>query len=166
MNTAEAANVEGIFCNWNFNKAVVEWLTDIYGNGQQAVKVKRNGTLESSPLPFTLRNLSFQVWSENYQTRVTTRYKAENSSSWTIIPSNNGKSTEIISPNSTATLSISGDLVIENLTPGNSSDSNIITISASSNNIVGYEAVIPAQEKVPAPSKIENQKDVSHPGKE
>ncbi len=41
--------------------------------------------------------------------------------------------------NSTATLSISGDLVIENLTPGNSSDSNIITISASSNNIVGYD---------------------------
>ena len=105
VTTADATDVKGVFCNWNLNNAVVEWLTDTYGNGQQAVKVKRNGTLESSPLPFTLRNLSFQVWSENYQTRVTTRYKAENSSSWTIIPSNNGKSTEIISPNSTATLS-------------------------------------------------------------
>ena len=105
VTTADATDVKGVFCNWDLNNAVVEWLTDTYGNGQQAVKVKRNGTLESSPLPFTLRNLSFQVWSENYQTRVTTRYKAENSSSWTIIPSNNGKSTEIISPNSTATLS-------------------------------------------------------------
>ena len=102
--TADAANVKGIFCNWTFNKAVVEWLTDIYGNGQQAVKVNRNGTIESSPLPFSLHNLSFQVWSEDYQTRVTTRYKAEDTSSWTIIPSSNGKNTEIIDKNSTVTL--------------------------------------------------------------
>lgn len=104
VNTAEAANVKGIFCNWTFNKAVVEWLTDIYGNGQQAVKVNRNGTIESSPLPFSLHNLSFQVWSEDYQTRVTTRYKAEDTSSWTIIPSSNGKNTEIVDKNSTVTL--------------------------------------------------------------
>jgi len=102
--TADAANVKGIFCNWTFNKAVVEWLTDIYGNGQQAVKVNRNGTIESSPLPFSLHNLSFQVWSEDYQTRVTTRYKAEDTSSWTIIPSSNGKNTEIVDKNSTVTL--------------------------------------------------------------
>lgn len=36
-------------------------------------------------------------------------------------------------------INLSGDLVIENLVPGSSSDSNIITISASSNNIVGYD---------------------------
>ena len=104
VTTADATDVKGVFCNWDLNNAVVEWLTDTYGNGQQAVKVKRNGTLESSPLPFTLRNLSFQVWSENYQTRVTTRYKADETSSWTIIPSSNGKNTEIINMNSTATL--------------------------------------------------------------
>ncbi len=104
VNTAEAANVEGVFCNWNFNKAVVEWLTDIYGNGQQAVIVNRNGYIESSPLSKPLYNLSFKVWSENYQTRVTTRYKADETSSWTIIPSSNGKNTEIIDMNSTATL--------------------------------------------------------------
>lgn len=102
--TADAANVKGIFCNWTFNKAVVEWLTDIYGNGQQAVKVNRNGTIESSPLPFSLHNLSFQVWSEDYQTRVTTRYKAEDTNSWAIIPSSNGKNTEIVDKNSTVTL--------------------------------------------------------------
>jgi M6 family metalloprotease-like protein len=105
VTTTDATNVKGIFCNWTFNKAVVEWLTDIYGNGQQAVKVNRNGTIESSPLTMTLLNLSFQVWSENYQTRVTTRYKAEDTNSWTIITSSNGKSTEIIDKNSTATLS-------------------------------------------------------------
>ena len=104
VTTADATDVKGVFCNWNFNKAVVEWLTDIYGNGQQAVKVNRNGYIESSPLSKPLYNLSFKVWSENYQTRVTTRYKADETSSWTIIPSSNGKNTEIINMNSTATL--------------------------------------------------------------
>ena len=37
------------------------------------------------------------------------------------------------------TLDVSGDLLIESLVPGSSSDSNIITVSASSNNIVGYD---------------------------
>ena len=36
-------------------------------------------------------------------------------------------------------VNISDDLVIENLTPGTSSDSNIITVSVNSNNIVGYD---------------------------
>ena len=98
VTTADATDGKGVFCNWNLNNAVVEWLTDTYGNGQQAVKVKRNGTLESSPLPFTLRNLSFQVWSENYQTRVTTRYKAENSSSWTIIPATTARAQKLSLP--------------------------------------------------------------------
>jgi hypothetical protein len=37
------------------------------------------------------------------------------------------------------TLDVSGDLLIESLVPGSSSDSNVITVSASSNNIVGYD---------------------------
>lgn len=40
---------------------------------------------------------------------------------------------------STLTLSVSGDLFINNLVPGSSSDSNIITINARSNNSAGYE---------------------------
>lgn len=107
VTTADATGVKGVFCNWNLKDAVVEWLTDNYGYGQQAVMIKRNGTLESSVLPFTLHNLSFTVWSGDYQTRVTTRYKAADDSSWTIITSSNGKSTEIINKNSSAVLSYS-----------------------------------------------------------
>jgi len=107
VTTANATDVKGVFCNWNLKDAVVEWLTDSYGYGQQAVMIKRNGTLESAVLPITLHNLSFTVWSEDYQTRVTTRYKAADDSSWTIIPSKNGKSTEIIDKNSSAVLSYS-----------------------------------------------------------
>ena len=104
VTSTNASNVKGVFCNWNFKDAVVESLNDTYGNGQQAVKVKRNGSIESSALPITLHNLSFRVWSEGYQTRVTTRYKAADENSWTIISSNNGKNTEIIAPNSAVTL--------------------------------------------------------------
>jgi hypothetical protein len=104
VTSTNASNVKGVFCNWNFKDAVVESLNDTYANGQQAVKVKRNGSIESSALPITLHNLSFRVWSEGYQTRVTTRYKAADENSWTIISSNNGKNTEIIAPNSAVTL--------------------------------------------------------------
>ena len=107
VTTADANDVKGVFCNWNFKDAVVERLTGIYGHGEQAVMVKRNGSIESSVLPVTLHNLSFTIWSGGYQTRVTTRYKAAGDTSWTIIPSKNGKNTEVIDKNSSTILSYS-----------------------------------------------------------
>ena len=38
----------------------------------------------------------------------------------------------------TMTLNVSGDLIIDNLSPGNSADSNIVTVTAGSNSAAGY----------------------------
>ena len=101
--TADATEQPGVFCNWNLASATIEQVADGLGNGLHVVKLQRNGTLTSSPLTKTIRNLSFKVWNGSQKVRLSLKYSTDGSQ-WTTLANTDGKQTIEVAKNATTTL--------------------------------------------------------------
>ena len=106
VTTADATEQPGVFCNWNLAKATIEQVADNLGNGLHVVKLQRNGTLTSSPLTRSIRNMSFKVWNGSQKIRLSVKYSTDGTS-WTTLTSIDGKQTIELAKNNTATLTYS-----------------------------------------------------------
>ena len=111
ITTADATEQPGVFCNWNLAKATIEQVADNLGNGLHVVKLQRNGTLTSSPLTKSIRNLSLKVWNGSQKVRLYVKYSTDGSQ-WTTLTSIDGKQTIELAKNNTATLTYSSAIPV------------------------------------------------------
>lgn len=101
--TDDAENLPGAFCNWNLTNAVIEPVHNNQGTGEKILKLMRNGYIETT-LPTSVHNISFSVWNENYNSRISIKYRRSPNDSWIALTNSSGNTVEIINKNTTATI--------------------------------------------------------------